>query len=428
MVGPLQQPIDYFSQLADFDVGKAINEHIVGAQKQAADQAAAQRLAAQQQAADAALQAALTKPSPESYRIALLTNPALKEQITTASSSWNDQQRKTNLEDKSALYTLPPDMAIKRLSARIEADRKAGEDTADDEEMLEMFKTNPQQARAYVGLALAGTLGPDKFAESYSTLTELPSKVAATTANTAKTVAETTEIPRNATAEREYKAAAIQKMEDDAVTAAGRLNLDTEKFKADRDIALQRLDLDLNTLPPAGQAALNGAVNASVSSRQLAGRAASLADQLQQAPNVGGKTGATWAKWYADLTGDASAVVQLRREYQQLRAQQAVKSLPPGPASDKDIQLALKGFPSDTDNRETLVSFLRGMEKLNNVVAEQQDRTAEWLAGNKGSLGPARGGFFVGNTFVQPGTRFDDIEKAARREQARAAAAARVSK
>lgn len=435
MVSPLQQPTDYFSQLADFDVGKAIDQHVLQGQQQAALQAQQQRTLAQQQQADAAMKAALSSPSPEAYRTALLTNPGLKDQITAASSSWNDQQRKTNLEDLGALYTLPPEMAAKRLSARIDADRKAGEDVADDEEMLNLLKTAPDQAKAYIGLKLAGTLGEDKFAEAYGTLAKTPGEVAKTTADTglvqaqtAKTVEEAKQVAPLATAEQDYKRAAVDKMGADVATAAARLNLDQARLQADVDLKTRELDLKEGEIPPAAVTSVNNAILGAVSARQLAGRASSLADQLQQAPNVGGKTGATWAKWYTDLTGDASSVVQLRREYQQLRAQQAVKNLPPGPASDKDIQLALKGFPSDTDNRETLVGFLRGMEKLNNAVAEQQDRQAEWLAGNKGSLGPARVGFFVGNTFVQPGTRFDDIEKSVRKEQAQAAAAARVQK
>jgi len=435
MVGPLQQPVDYFSQLADFDVGKAIDQHVLQGQQQAALQAQHARALAQQQAADAALNAALKNPSPEAYRTALLTNPGLKEQITTAASSWNDQQRKTNLEDLGALYTLPAELAAKRLAARIDADRKAGQDVSDDEEMLNLLKTAPDQAKAYIGLKLAGTLGEDKFAEAYGTLTKLPGEVAKTSADTglvqaqtAKTVEEAAQVAPLAAAEQDLKKATAEKMAADVANAAARLNLDQSRLQADIDLKTRELDLKEGEIPPQAVTAVNNAILGSVSSRQLASRAGTLADQLLQAPNVGGKTGATWAKWYTDLTGDASAVTQLRREYQQLRSQQALKNLPPGPASDKDIQFALKGFPSDTENRETLVSFLRGVEKLNNLVAEQQDRQADWLAGNKGSLGPARTGFFVGNTFVQPGTRFDDIEKTARKEQARAAAAARVSK
>lgn len=438
MVGPLQAPIDYFSQLAPFDIGQDMQAHQLQNQQRAILQAQQQRAAQQQAQLDAARAEAIKNPSAAAFNKLLVLDPQSHEAIKSAWSLKDESQQKADLQEITAIDGLLAagrhDEAKARVQRRRDADAKAGLDTEDDDEMLSVLADDPASARLYTGSLLAGILG-DKAPEVIKTLgedrraeTELPTKIAATTAGTTKTLAEANEIAPNAAATRELQAATVEKARADVENAAARLNLDQARLQADVDLKTRELDLKEGEIPPAAVGAVNNAILGAVSSRQLASRASSLADQLQQAPNVGGKTGATWSKWYADLTGDASAVVQLRREYQQLRAQQAVKNLPPGPASDKDIQLALKGFPSDTDNRETLVSFLRGMEKLNNVVAEQQDRTADWLAGNKGSLGPARAGFFVGNTFVAPGTRFEDIEKAKRREQAQAAAAARVKK
>jgi hypothetical protein len=438
MVGQLQAPIDYFAQLAPYDIGASIDAQRQQRQQQALLQAQQQRAAQQQAQLEAAQQDAIKNPSAAAFSKLLVLDPKAHEGIKAAWGLKDEAQQKADLQEITAIDGLLAagrhDEAKVRVKRRRDADAKAGLDTEDDDEMLAVLDEDPAQARLYTGSLLAGILG-DKAPEVIKTLgedrradAELPTKIASTTASTAKTLAEAEQVAPNAAAERDLKAASAAKMAADVDTAAARLGLDRERLSFDIDAKNRELGLKEGELSDGARSAVNQAVIGSVSSRQLATRAATLADKFQEAPAVGGKTGATWANWYAATTGDASAVTQLRREYTQLRASQAVKNLPPGPASDKDIQLALKGFPSDTDNRETLVSFLRGMEKLNNLVADQQDRQADWLAGNKGSLGPARAGFFVGNTFVQPGTRFDDIEKANRKEQARAAAAARVAK
>lgn len=438
MVGQLQDPADYFSQLAPFDIGQSMQAHQLQNQQQALLQAQQQRAAQQQAQLDQARKEAIANPSAAAFNKLLVLDPQSHEAIKTAWGQKDADQQKADLQEITAIDGLLAagrhDDALARVQRRRDADAKAGLPTDDDDEMIDTIKTDPGSARLYTGSLLAGVLG-DKAPEVIKTLGEdrraevkLPGDIASTTAGTTKALAEANQIAPNAEADRAYKAAQAQRMADQTASEALRLGLDRDRLQADIDIKTRELNLKEGDLSDGARSAVNGAVTASVASRQLANRAGTLADQIQSAPNVGGKTGATWANWYAATTGDASAVTQLRREYTQLRAQQAVKNLPPGPASDKDIQLALKGFPSDTDNRETLTSFLRGMQKLNDAVAEQQDRQADWLAGNKGSLGPARAGFFVGNTFVAPGTKFDDVEKRVRLEQAKAAAAARVAK
>lgn len=432
-------PIDYWSQIAPIDLGAAFTAGQQGAQQRLLQQQQLQRAQQQQALLDAARLRAIRSPSAENYAALQVLDPEHFKDIKNAYDITDKAEQTRTLQDLSAvrgyLRAGQGDRAKALIQRRIDADRAAGLDTSDDEDMLASIDEDASQAAGAVDYQIAAIMGPEKWSDTFGKITDaaradakLPGEIAkteadtaSTLATTAKTVEETAQVAPNAEAQR-------AKWTSDADVAAQRLGLDREKFNSDREIALQRLEIDLSALPPGAATAVNGAVTAAVASRQLANRARGLADQLQAAPNVGGKTGATWAKWYTDLTGDASAVTQLRREYQQLRSQQAVKNLPPGPASDKDIQLALKGFPSDTDNRQTLVSFLRGMEKLNNAVAEQQDRQADWLNGNKGSLGPARTGFFVGNTYVAPGTRFDDIEKGIRRQQAQEAAAARMNR
>ena len=89
-----------------------------------------------------------------------------------------------------------------------------------------------------------------------------------------------------------------------------------------------------------------------------------LAVQMEGANLRGGFFGATWPEKMKEFTGSQDAVTALRKRYFAIRSSQAIQNLPPGVASDKDIELALMGFPGDKANKEEMASFLRGMAKL----------------------------------------------------------------
>ncbi len=61
-----------------------------------------------------------------------------------------------------------------------------------------------------------------------------------------------------------------------------------------------------------------------------------------------------------------------------------MESLPPGVASDKDIAIAMSGFPSATANPEYVAQYMRGMAKLAAITAERENLRAIHLADNKG--------------------------------------------
>ena len=61
-----------------------------------------------------------------------------------------------------------------------------------------------------------------------------------------------------------------------------------------------------------------------------------------------------------------------------------MSALPKGAASDKDIEIAMKPFPSSTQNKEYIASYLRGMAKLAAFKSYQEEERADYLAANKG--------------------------------------------
>jgi len=70
-----------------------------------------------------------------------------------------------------------------------------------------------------------------------------------------------------------------------------------------------------------------------------------------------------------------------------VRNSQVVKNLPPGVASDRDIQIAMEGYPTDTTNPETMAAFLRGMAKLERYNEDFNDFAAGYVDKNNGTRG-----------------------------------------
>jgi len=99
----------------------------------------------------------------------------------------------------------------------------------------------------------------------------------------------------------------------------------------------------------------------------------------------------------------------LRQEYTRLRNSAAVQSLPPGPATDRDIALVLEGFPPPTADARTMAVFMRGMAKLQDITAAVEGSKVDWLAGNRGNLTRATNAFVAGDYRVNPGETWVDF-------------------
>jgi hypothetical protein len=104
--------------------------------------------------------------------------------------------------------------------------------------------------------------------------------------------------------------------------------------------------------------------------------------------------------------GSEGQVTRLRQEYLRLRNSQVIQNLPPGVASDRDIQVALEAFPPETADPDLLVRFLRGTAKLQRYDSALASAKAEWTAQN-GSLGRSRRDLTVMGQAIPAGSNFD---------------------
>lgn len=88
-----------------------------------------------------------------------------------------------------------------------------------------------------------------------------------------------------------------------------------------------------------------------------------------------------------DALGSQDEVSALRRTFRGIRASQATKNLPPGPASDKDIALALSGFPPENAPASVISSFIKGAAKIARIDQAFQTFKAEFISENKNTAG-----------------------------------------
>ena len=153
---------------------------------------------------------------------------------------------------------------------------------------------------------------------------------------------------------------------------------------------------------------VNESAITAASSKQSAGQYNDLAKRLEAA---GGGFGlaTSFADYLSKATGSQSPLTELRQEYTRVRNSAAIKSLPPGVATDKDIELALKGIPPENANAGTIVSFLRGLAKMQDIDASVANAKTDWLASNNGTLTRAKNTFIAGDYSTKPGESFNDF-------------------
>lgn len=186
---------------------------------------------------------------------------------------------------------------------------------------------------------------------------------------------------------------------------AKRLGLDRDKIAMDAAQRLQELNNQSRVqLDTDARKLVNDAATSSVTATSFAGKLSDLADRIDRLGGGWGNVGSV-SGFFARATGNEGEWRSTRDEYTRLRNSLAMQSLPPGPATDKDIELAMKSFPGENAGAGYVSSFLRGMAKLKRIDGLTDDAKSEWVA-NVGSLAPAPTDLNVGGEHVTAGETF----------------------
>lgn len=166
--------------------------------------------------------------------------------------------------------------------------------------------------------------------------------------------------------------------------AAERLALDKQKFGFEVQQAQKKADELINAAPKLSvnmEKAIEKSAGDAAASRNAADSMTTLADTLEKEKPTPGLFGNA-ENMFSKLTGQDNYLRDMRIRFNQLANAQATKLLPPGPASDKDIEFARKGIPSETDNPMVMARWLRGMAKMESNNANFNEFRSEWMSAN----------------------------------------------
>ncbi len=382
----------------------------------AMDKAQQQQLALQQQVEmKKDLGALAQKANPTAQDFAAITTkyPSLAEHFKNTWSMLNTDQQQNRLNQATQVYSAlsagKNDIAKQILQEQVAGFRNSGkeQDAKSAETMLQLIDTKPEIALNSAGLMLSSVLGPEKFSTTFSTLSKLPSEVRKGEAEATKATYEANNTPQRLDLENRFKGSEIRNLDSQIGDRAARLSLDRDKLQTETELKLYELNQKNNTLEGDARKLVNDSVVGSVAADQAAGQMNDLADRLsKQGAGYGGLSSA--AEWFKQATGNQNYMTDLRNEYARIKNGQAIKMLPPGSASDKDIQIAMKGFPPETADTATMASFMRGMAKLNQLTAVTENAKAEWV-NSVGHLGKPKADITIDGIAVPAGSTFTDF-------------------
>ena len=454
------QPINYLAQVAD-PFAQALQGVKIGAGMADLEAQRAQVQRQQQQQQLAAQEQALffNNPKPtmrDAARYASLLTPDQSKAFLPYMEGISKEQQQGVLKSTGQILSAlqaNPQTGIKLLQERAVAARNSGdqEDAALFDRLAEAAIADPVQGSQTAFKALvqsaAGIPGAKDFFETIDkglstarTEAKAPAELNEAIAKANKAVADATTAQATA-ANAEEKAAAdaakatadaqkakVQAQYAEKVEIAGlnktnwdinnlrsqisdrsaRLNLDTQTTAATVAEKLSSIQNKLNDIPADTRKLINESATLAATSKQSADQFNDLAKRLDAS---GGGYGvfSSASDFLKKGAGFQGGMTQLRQEYTRLRNTAAIKSLPPGPATDKDIAMALKGFPSDNASATDLSGFLRGMAKLQDVDASISNAKTDWLAQNNGTLTRAKNTFVAGDYSTKPGETFNDF-------------------
>lgn len=359
-------------------------------------------------------------PNPTAQDFASITTkyPTLAEHFKNTWSMLNTDQQQSRLSQASQVYAAlnagKPDIAAQLAADQAVAFKNAGQenDYKAMDTLSKLIQQSPETAKTSTGLLLSSVLGPEKFSSTFSTLSKLPGEVAAGEAGATKARYEANNTPQRLDLENRYKGAEIRNLDSQIGERAGRLGLDRDKLQSETELKLYELNQKTNpalNLEGDAKKIINDSTVASVAADQSSSSMTNLANQLEKSGAGYGALGSA-AEWLKKTTGNQDAVTQMRQEYTRIRSSQVSKMLPPGAASDKDVALAMAGFPPDTADAGTLASFLRGMAKLNTYSAVTENAKAEWV-NSVGHLGKPKTDINVDGINVPAGSTFTDFAR-----------------
>ncbi|HBC0148828.1 TPA: DNA transfer protein [Salmonella enterica subsp. houtenae] len=304
-------------------------------------------------------------------------NPAFVAQAQQAFSGLNEQQRNDmgDLAMKANVaLSQGPEAYSKFITDNKDRLNRVG---ADPDWMIQTGVQNPEQLSHMLTTMTLGAVGPDK-------MLDYQDKMAGREIDRGR-LAETIRSNQAGEAlQAKGQNLSYQSAKTGHGLAAERLALDKQKFGFEVQLAQKKDDELINAAPKLSvnmEKAIEKSAGDAAASRNAADSMTTLADTLEKEKPTPGLFGNA-ENMFSKLTGQDNYLRDMRIRFNQLANAQATKLLPPGPASDKDIEFARKGIPSETDNPMVMARWLRGMAKMESNNAKFNEFRSEWMSAN----------------------------------------------
>ena len=209
----------------------------------------------------------------------------------------------------------------------------------------------------------------------------------------------------NANVNQEFEGRRVAAMEEQLVIEQGQLDLaeltqedlvdyrnmtgdQTDReldIKEQQDVTDNRIaDLQAGELDNRSKAAIREASAKAGEARVLTASIRNMANEFARLEVTSGVLGTMQEKWKS-FTGTQDEITALKTKFNQIKNNMVMEALPPGVASDKDIEMAMTGFPDDSWNDEQISSYMKGMAKLTALTSAEAEARAIHLAENKGT-------------------------------------------
>lgn len=197
-----------------------------------------------------------------------------------------------------------------------------------------------------------------------------------------------------------------------ASTAAQRLAFDQGKFAIEMQQAAEKADqlkMEAPKLSVNMEKALDAAVGDAATSRSSAASMDELASRWETEKPTSGIFGSAQSTWNK-MTGSDTGLRDLRIRTSQFLNSQALKYLPPGPATDRDVELAREGVPTNMDDPKLVANWLRAQARNEQRAAAFNDFRAEWISA-QGNPGQAKASANISGIDVKKGESFSSAAK-----------------
>ena len=180
--------------------------------------------------------------------------------------------------------------------------------------------------------------------------------------------------------ERAASQSSLARQQTQDAIAQRRLNLEQQRIEVERERLKREKNLtnqDRAVILDAQQAAEASETNVYTMTR--------LAEQYEANPPSAGILGSAVEAWN-DTLGTQDEQSRMKTEFQNIVNTGIINSLPPGVASDKDIEMARSGFMNKNWNSDQIAQYLRGMAKLSAFNTERDNLKAKWVSENRGDI------------------------------------------